>query len=153
MQERSSAIAARQTANARERERLEAAASTVALDFDALDSLPWMPKVAARSAAGGAESGPPLRNVYTTSTDSDTMDFKPRPPKLGIGAKAQPSDVTAAADDTGLRKVLRKEMHKTQRAQRQAGAAGGASSDEEDSQSDSHSDDGVSRTNAARRRR
>jgi hypothetical protein len=148
MQGKAAAIAARQTANARERERLEAAASTVALDFDALDSLPWMPKVAARSAG---EGGPPLRNVYTTSRDSDTMDFKPRPPKLGIGAKPAPSD--ASADDTGLRKVLRKEMHKTQRLQRQAGAAaGGPASSDSDSDSDDD-DDGVSRTNAARRRR
>ena len=98
IEERASARAARNEASERERARLEDAAAAVALDFDALDGLSWMPKVAARGTSSEQ------RQKYTLSTDDATMDFKPRPPKLGIGAKAA-SASSSAAEDTGLRKV------------------------------------------------
>eukprot|EP00750_Incisomonas_marina_P012084 INCI16549.2.p2 GENE.INCI16549.2~~INCI16549.2.p2 ORF type:complete len:215 (+),score=45.48 INCI16549.2:155-799(+) len=145
IEERASARAARNEASERERARLEDAAAAVALDFDALDGLSWMPKVAARGTSSEQ------RQKYTLSTDDATMDFKPRPPKLGIGAKAA-SASSSAAEDTGLRKVLRKEMTKTKRLQKQAAVNEGSSSDGSDQGSGSDDED-VSRTRLAHRHR
>lgn len=98
IEDRASARAARSKASEQERARLEEAAAAVALDFDALDGLSWMPKVAARGTSSDQ------RQKYTLSADDAAMDFKPRPPKLGIGAKAANLS-SSAAEDTGLRKV------------------------------------------------
>ena len=95
IEKKAAAKDARRNANEKERTRLEEARLAVALDFDALDNLSWMPK-ATRQGSGPAPA------TYSTSTDSNYMDFKPRPPKLGIGAKAQPNP---ADEDTGMRKV------------------------------------------------
>ena len=142
-----------------ERSRLEAAAQAVALDFDALDNLPWMPR---QSNSSGRAS-------YASNDDPAHMDFKSRPPKLGIGAKASNAVVE---EDTGLRKVclpgdvirvdtvlfvsplrhclqvLRREMKKTKRTQRAAAL------EQEGSSSDSDSDtEEMSRTTVITGRR
>jgi hypothetical protein len=106
----------RTDANAREHSRFQDASSAVAIDFDALDSLPWMPSstraaprrdysagvVGAAGAGAGGGGG-----VSASSTDAQLqMDFRPRPPKLGIGAKAK-AEGEQQDDDTGLRKARR----------------------------------------------
>ena len=61
------------------------------------------------------------------------MNFQPRPPKLGLGAKAS---ANLEAEDTGLRKVLRKEMQKTKRKAAQEVVDAESSSDGSSSDSD-----------------